>query len=156
MLNLDKLNKGIFEPLLAITKEKGSRYMLIVSFLYAITSTLGKKAIILSSPAYFGLSYFTTLTIIFFLLSKFLNYEGRNNKNNTHLLFSGLIYGFMIISHLYAISLTKVAYMISIKRLSLLFSILWGYVFFRETNLKNHLIGGFLMFIGFVIITIWG
>ncbi|MCX7990856.1 MAG: DMT family transporter [Proteobacteria bacterium] len=154
-LNIDKLKKGILEPIIAITKEKGSRYMLIVSFLYAITSTLGKKALTLSSPAFFGLSYFTALTIVFIFLSRFFD-KKPERKNNIYILLSGLIYGVMIISHLYAISLTKVAYMISIKRLSLLFSILWGYLFFQEVNIRNHLLGGSFMFFGFVIITIWG
>ncbi len=155
ILNIDKLQEGILTPFLAITKERGSRYMLCVSFLYAITSTLGKKAILLSSPSFFGLSFFCALTILFFLLSRFFN-NSAENHNNKFIFLSGLIYGVMIISHLYAISLTKVAYMISIKRLSLLFSIVWGYLFFKEKNIRNHLLGGSLMFFGFVVITIWG
>lgn len=155
LLNLDKINKGIFEPFFAIAKERGSRYMLIVSLIYAVTSTLGKKAILLSSPAFFGLSYFTTLTIIFFFLLKIYG-KNEDDKNNIYTLMSGLTYGIMIVFHIYAISLTKVAYMISIKRLSLLFSIIWGVLFFKEENIKNHLLGGLFMFIGFVLITLMG
>lgn len=155
LLNVDKIGKGILEPLLAITREKGSRYMLIVSFLYAITSTLGKKAILLSSPTYFALTYFIALTIAFKIFS-FLWDKQREFGKSKAIFFSGILYGVMIISHMYAISLTKVAYMISIKRLSLIFGIILGYIFFKESHLKSRLLGSSFMFIGFVIITIWG
>ena len=51
-----------------------------------------------------------------------------------------------------AMKLTKVAYMVSVKRFSLLISIFFGYLFFREENLRDRFFGALLMFIGFVTV----
>ena len=53
-----------------------------------------------------------------------------------------------------AISLTKVAYMISVKRLSLLFGVLYGHYLFREGCLRERLLGTTLMLAG-VILIVW-
>jgi len=54
-----------------------------------------------------------------------------------------------------AISLTQVAYMISIKRLSLLMGVLFGYLFFKETNIRERFVGTLLMIIGFALIVLF-
>jgi drug/metabolite transporter (DMT)-like permease len=60
------------------------------------------------------------------------------------------------IFHAWAISLTKAAYMISVKRLSILFSVITGGALFKEKNIKIRLLGAILMLLGAVIITIKG
>jgi drug/metabolite transporter (DMT)-like permease len=65
LLNINEVKKGIFEPIKAITKEKGSVLMVTVALLYSITSSLGKMAIEHSSPLFFGTTYFIVLTICF-------------------------------------------------------------------------------------------
>ena len=42
--------------------------------------------------------------------------------------------------------------MISIKRMSILVGVLYGYYFFKEENIRERLFGSLLMVIGFVII----
>jgi uncharacterized membrane protein len=51
-----------------------------------------------------------------------------------------------------AIKLTKVAYMISVKRTSLLIGVLYGYFLFREENIRGRFLGALLMFAGFVLV----
>jgi uncharacterized membrane protein len=58
----------------------------------------------------------------------------------------------MIASHMMAISLVNVAYMISLKRTSLVIGVIYGYFFFREKNIRERLSGALLMFIGFIMI----
>lgn len=55
LLNVHTSMAGILEPLRAIRRERGSVLMLIVAFIYSITSNLGKVAIQHSSPAFFAL-----------------------------------------------------------------------------------------------------
>ncbi len=155
LLNFDRSVQSIMDPFYAIGREKGSLYMIIVAILYAVTSTLGKKAITLSSPAYFACTYFIALAVSFNLICR-LFCKDSPKKKNKYIFVSGLLYGIMIISHMYAISITKVAYMISLKRFSLIFGILLGYIFFKEKNLKSHLLGGSFMLAGFVMITLFG
>ncbi|MEK7307764.1 MAG: EamA family transporter, partial [Nitrospirota bacterium] len=66
----------------------------------------------------------------------------------------GITYSLMIICHMYAMSLTKVAYMISVKRTSLLFSIFYGYIIFKEEKISERLAGSIIMLAGFVIIVL--
>jgi drug/metabolite transporter (DMT)-like permease len=155
-LNMHEIRKGIFKPFKAVTKERGSVLMIGVALIYSITSSLGKMAIVHSSPLFFGVTYFIALTIVFTPIALWM---GKNDikrfvsgKQYKGLLFPGIFYSVMIASHMIAISLTKVAYMISLKRTSLLIGVMYGYFFFKEKNIGERLSGAVLMLIGFVMI----
>ncbi len=158
MLNIKQFKKGIFEPFIAISKEKGSVYMIIVALIYSITASLGKAAIGLSSPVFFGSVFFTAVVIAF---TPIAFYKGRdsiadlNFKVFKSALLPGLFYSIMIISHVIALSLTKVAYMISVKRLSLLIGVLYGYYIFKESGIKERLFGSAMMLSGFILIVLY-
>jgi uncharacterized membrane protein len=66
------------------------------------------------------------------------------------------IFGICIILHAFAISLAKAAYMISVKRLSVIIGLIYGGVIFKEKNLAVRTIGTLLMVAGAVVITLWG
>ncbi|MCX5719013.1 MAG: EamA/RhaT family transporter, partial [Nitrospirae bacterium] len=66
----------------------------------------------------------------------------------------GIFYSFMVASHMIAISLANVAYVISVKRISIIIGVLFGYLFFKEKNIRERLLGATLMFSGFVIIIV--
>lgn len=156
-LNIHKIRKGIFEPFKAIMKEKGSILMIGVALIYSVTSSLGKMAIEHSSPLFFGITYFTALTLLFTPVALYKGREGMGGSWGRQglphaLLLPGIFYSIMVVSHMVAMSLTKVAYVISVKRISLIISVIYGYLFFRERNIKERLFGVILMFIGFVMI----
>ncbi|MEW6001181.1 MAG: DMT family transporter [Nitrospirota bacterium] len=155
-LNIHEFRRGILEPFKAITKEKGSILMIAVAAIYSITSSLGKMAIEHSSPLFFGITYFLTVAIIFGPIALWMGKADLGNflagRQFKGLLVPGFFYGIMIASHMLAMSLTKVAYMISVKRFSLLIGVIYGYIFFREKNIRERFIGAVLMFVGFVII----
>jgi drug/metabolite transporter (DMT)-like permease len=62
--------------------------------------------------------------------------------------------GVMIITHFMALARVEVAYMIAVKRTSLLFGILYGALLFRERNLGRHVLAGALMSAGVAVIVI--
>lgn len=155
-LNADKSLSGLLGPIRAILKEKGSLLMIAVAFIYSFTSSLGKVALEHSSPIFFGISYFFILTILSAPLSIWM---GRKNlkdflsrKVYWKLLLPGLLYGLMVIFHMLALDLTKVAYMISVKRLSLIIGVIYGYIFFKEEKFGQRLLGTILMLSGFIIL----
>jgi uncharacterized membrane protein len=158
-LNLSKTSSGLLAPLLAIFREPGSRLMLLVSFLYAFTSTIGKLAIIHSNPYFFGIVYNIALAI---LLTLFLPAAAIAEplKNLTRRPLIGLILGALvattIFSHMLAISLTNVAYMISLKRTSLLFGVLYGALWFKEEKIAERLTGASIMIAGVFLIGWFG
>ncbi|MEW6214838.1 MAG: DMT family transporter [Nitrospirota bacterium] len=155
-LNIHEMRRGIFEPFRAITKEKGSVLMIGVALIYSITASLGKVAIEHSSPLFFVITYYIAVTTIFAPVALWM---GRpelksfvSGRQFTGLLLPGFFYAVMAASHMIAMSLTKVAYVISVKRTSLIIGVMYGYLFFREKNIKERLFGATLMFIGFVMI----
>ncbi|MBU0712380.1 DMT family transporter [bacterium] len=149
-LQIDRVKYGIFEPWLAIFKNRGSLYMFCVAILYSVTATYGKVAIIKSSPLFMTILYFSLLAAGFTLIVLF------TERNNYKTLFEhpvqklsiGLAMALMAITHFTAIGMIQVAYMISIKRLSLLFAIIYGALLFKETNLKERLLGGLFIIAG--------
>ncbi len=153
-LNIHKMRHSLIEPVKAVFREKGSVMMIMVAIIFSLTSSLGKMAITNSSPVFFGSFYFILITILFtpIILSKSKIIITR--KDMAPLAIIGLTYALMIIFHMLAMSLTKVAYMISVKRMSLLFSIFYGHIIFREENIPERALGGVIMFIGFVLIVL--
>jgi uncharacterized membrane protein len=57
----------------------------------------------------------------------------------------GLAMALMMASHYLAIQNIPVSYMISVKRTSLIFAVLYGYIVFRETLILFRLTGALVM-----------
>ncbi|HAM49310.1 MAG TPA: hypothetical protein DCP92_00910 [Nitrospiraceae bacterium] len=155
MLNIRKFSEGILAPFTAIKKEKGAIMMIAVAFLYSFTSTLGKRAIEHSSPVFFGIFYYIMLFVLFTPVALFKS-RGHFNKGAIRATIApGMLDSFMNLTHMTAMSLTRVAYMISVKRLSLLIGVFYGYLFFKESGIKERFMGTLLMLAGFIIIVLY-
>ncbi len=158
ILNIEPGKWSFLLPLKAIFKETGSWIMLIVSFLYSFCAVFGKVAILHSSPLFFSFYFFVVLNfimlVLFFVTGKIQMRTIKQNALNG--LIAGCIYFLHIIFHAFAISLTKAAYMVSVKRLNVLVSIIYGGVFFNEKNLKIRFLGALLMLGGTLLIMLLG
>lgn len=155
-LNRHEMKRGLFGPFIAIARERGSVMMIGAAIIYSFTSSLGKLAIEHSSPLFFGASYFMVLALLF---TPIAIWKGRRSlksfivkKSYLGLIVPGMFFSIMILTHMIAISQTKVAYMISVKRTSLLMGVIYGYLLFRETHVAQRLTGTVLMCAGFVMI----
>ena len=158
VLNLNPSFRSLFYPFTAIARERGSWLMLVVAFIYSITSVLGKTAVLHSSPIFFGLTYVPALTILLLILFSALKKVSWTNLRTRSLqgLIIGPLYLVESLAHCMALPLVKVAYMISIKRMGILVSVVYGGVLFREKHIFYRLMGACLMVIGAVVISIWG
>jgi len=156
-LNLHKAKHAVMGPIKAIFREKGSIMMIGVAFIYSITSSLGKMAIEHSSPIFFGSFYFILVTVFFTPIAIKMNRGKLSFKKKEIIPFVsiGFTYSIMIVCHMLAMSLVNVAYMISVKRTSLLFGILYGHFIFREERIAEKIAGGIIMLTGFILIVIW-
>jgi uncharacterized membrane protein len=130
--------------------------IILVALIFSITASLGKIAIDHSSPIFFGSFYFILITILFTPIAMVKNRGGLkiSKKDILPLSSIGVTFALMIIFHMLAMSLVNVAYMISIKRTSLLFSILYGHLLFREEKIAEKALGAIIMLLGFVLIVI--
>ncbi len=154
MLNASAYRTGLLGPLRAIWREPGAVLMIVVAFIYSITSTLGKVAVLHSSPTFFGFFYPFILTIVLTVMLLFKGGLGRCFSNPIPFLAIGFFTALMIMTHFIALSLTDVAYMISVKRTSLIFSVLYGHFLFGEERLRERLLGSSIMLLGVVFITV--
>jgi drug/metabolite transporter (DMT)-like permease len=66
----------------------------------------------------------------------------------------GVFMAGMVVTHFYAIEHIEVAYMIAVKRTSLLFGMLYGAWLFNETGIRKNLVAGILMILGVYLIVV--
>ncbi len=155
-INLPSLKEGFLSPIKAIKKEKGSFLLLQVAFIYSITSVLGKKGLLLTNPLWFASFYFSILGIVSTLSMKVL-YRIKIlpfiKTNLKYILLVGLTQALMCYFHMIALSQIQTAYMIALKRTSILFAVLLGYFMFKETYILVRLFAVLLMLFGIFVIT---
>jgi drug/metabolite transporter (DMT)-like permease len=154
-LNLQEARKGFLEPFKALGRQKGPLLMMAVALIYSLTSSLGKVAIVHSSALFFGATYFVAVTgaLAPFALRRRRPLGGRDLR---YVALSGLLYGLMIITHMLAMSMAKVAYMIALKRTSVLFGVLLGHWMFQEAHVRVRLLGATLMLLALLLISTAG
>ncbi len=159
-LNLRSRSSDLLAPFRSIFRERGSLCMIGVAVLYAFTATLAKKAINCSSPLFFAGLY---PILLFLCLTPVAIWKGRNELRLTGgngifraTLLPALFSLGEAIFGVVALSLTSVAYMIAVKRLSLLMGIVYGHLLFREEGLRERLAGGGLMVAGVALIVVGG
>jgi drug/metabolite transporter (DMT)-like permease len=157
LLNAKRGQGGALAPLRALLDEKGSLCMICIAAIYSITSTLGKRAIAASSPLFFAACYIPLLVLV---ISPIALYKGKGElramvRNGTvrASALPALCYVLQAVTHVYAINLTNVAYMIAVKRTSLLFGVLYGRFLFQE---KGGIWPTLIMLAGVFLIVIGG
>ncbi|MBT5306574.1 MAG: EamA family transporter [Candidatus Scalindua sp.] len=157
LLNVHTISRGLLEPFKTIAKEQGSVLMIIVAFTFSIGACIGKIAVQHSSPIFFSVVYSFLLSLFLFLVISFRNKQFLSKVTSRPILFLliGILITIMIITHVKAINLVEVAYMVSVKRLSILFGVIYGVVFFKETNIKERLLGATVMVSGIIMITVF-
>jgi drug/metabolite transporter (DMT)-like permease len=158
VLNLSKIENKLLAPFKAVFTEKGSWLMLIVAFLYSLTSAIGKLAIEHSSPQFFGFTYYLLLACLFIIIFPLAPGSRVENiiKRPIPAGFSGLVLITMVLSHTSAISMVQAAYMISVKRSSIIFGVLLDALVFKEEKFRERLLGASTMMCGVVIIGFYG
>jgi len=156
MLNIRDAKTGLLGPLRAVAKERGSALMVFVALIYSITSILGKIASQNSSPLFFSMAYVVVVPLVLFpVVYAHSSWRGiRQAFRKPSFILLGFFYGLSILCHMQAIVLTEVPYMISVKRSSLLFSIFYGRLIFKEERFLERAGGGLLILAGIACIVL--
>lgn len=154
ILNLDMKKMSLLEPFRSIIKNSGTRYMLVVAVLWGISGVFDKISInnssVLQHITFLNLLVFVSLTVFVSVQKKFNLKKIGEAKSDLFLvsLFTTGSYLF----HYIAISLTLVSYVVSLKRISGVFSVLLGFYFLNEPNIRQRLLGSIVMFLGVIFI----
>lgn len=154
IIHLSSLKQGYLEPLKSIFKNKGIFYMFIVSFLFSINATISKIGINLSNPSYYIFMNYLLASV--FLSFMFYSKIGKNyqsiKKNANYIVLLGISTAFMELLVAIALKLAIVPYVISLKRSSVIFSVIIGVVLFKEKHFSEAFIGSVIMFTGATLI----
>ncbi len=155
--NMSEDPKKVFAPFVSLVKNQGSRYMLLVAFIWSITANIDKIGVEETSPVYWAFS--KDFVILFYLIPILLKkskkpfLQIRNRK--WPLLSVGFFKTTSVLTQMFAIQFILVPYVISIKRASAVFIILYAFLFLNERkNFRNRVIGIIVIMAGLYVIAI--
>ncbi|MEB3342890.1 EamA family transporter [Okeania sp.] len=156
LLNLRQKQQGYLAPFQAIITDEGSRLALLVAFVWSISANFDKVGVQNSSPIFWVVCVFFTVSI---LLLPIVLYKSHHNLSKLKtggwkLIIYGMINSVAMGCQMVAINLTFVAYVISVKRTSALFSVFLGKIILKEKGIKERLLGAAIMVSGVFLITI--
>ncbi len=139
-----------------LRKETSPKIFLLISFIWSITANLDKLGTKLSTPEFYitCVSLFIALFLSPFVLRKSLLYQ---IKTNAKFLSSiGVVNALMLLAQMNALLLANASYVIATKRLSTVFSTIFGGKFFKEKDLKKRSFASIIMFLGVFLILVLG
>ncbi|BAU13840.1 hypothetical protein LEP3755_43830 [Leptolyngbya sp. NIES-3755] len=157
VLNLRERKNGYFAPLRALVRNQGSRFMLMVAFIWSITSNFDKIGVVHSSPLFWSTALYSYLAVGMFPIAVF------NSRRKFHqilpnlkpLMLIGFFHAIAITFQMIAVTYTLVTQVIAIKRMSALISVLFGHFLFHERGLRERLLGAAIMVFGVIVMTLF-
>lgn len=156
LLNIKEKSQGYLAPFKALVNEPGPKFMLIVAFLWSITSNFDKIGVQNSSPIFWLFSIFGTMTILLLpvLLYKTPNPSRKIFKQLPMLAAMGFFNAIGVLCQMQALTLTLVVQVIAIKRTSVLMGVLFGHFIFKEKDIQQRLLGAGIMILGVFFISL--
>jgi len=119
---------------------------------------LGKLAVEHSSSAFFGATYYGALVQcllpVIILRQGWASFGTAVRTSARAAVLPGK-FDAAAVPHFYALSMANAAYMIAVKRSSLLIGSFYGFLFFGERHIRERAAGAVLMFAGFVLIVLF-
>ncbi|MEG4271298.1 MULTISPECIES: EamA family transporter [unclassified Microcoleus] len=156
LLNIKEKSKGYLAPFKALLDEPGPKLMLIVAFLWSITSNFDKIGVKNSYPIFWIFSLFGTMSVLLLpvLLHKTPNPWQKIIKQLPMLAAMGFFNAIAVLFQMQALTLTLVVQVIAIKRTSVLMGVLFGHFIFKEKDIQQRLLGAGIMILGVLFISL--
>lgn len=159
LLQLGKLKRGFIDPIQKLVKNKGVQLSLIAYFIWAITPVLQKTAILHTTPLVPPFASLTgtlgTVVVFGFLTKKYSKRPLYYTRKFLYLfLVAGIIIGIAQAAGFVAFSLAQLGFVTAVFKLSIVFSVLLGWLFFKERNIKDRLLGSLVMLAGVILLAI--
>lgn len=158
ILNVNESRSHLLAPLTMVFRNRGMFYMLIVAFLFSISSNFDKLVVLNSDPIFgSSLAFFLVgMSFLIISLSKKSQVSKVYRQHIHKFFFVGAILAISIIAINIALTMQIVPYVISLKRLSILFSVFFGFLIFSEKHIMSRIVGAIIMISGTVLIIIFG
>ena len=142
---------GVLYPFRAMTNHMGVAFMLIVALLFAIEVNFDKILVMQSNPIFSAAATFLSFGFAFLLIS-IIKFRSTNliRKQNVIMpfVFTGIILAIEALTINYAYTRAIVPYVISVKRISIVFTVLMGGILLNEHDIKRRLLASSIMVLG--------
>lgn len=159
LLNLQKKHLSLLAPIKALLVDPGVRLMLVVAFIWSLEANVHKIGIANSSVPFWTVVQFigpcTLLTVLMLRQSTRVK-PVVSGKAWQILLVIGLLTGLGQLAQTQSLALILAVYSIAIKRLSILLTIVFGWLFFKETDIKKRFLAASVMIVGVILISFLG
>ena len=144
------------ESLLALSRHKGARTMLLVAFLWSISANVDKIGVQSSDPFFWALVVNAAVALVLtpWGWRGWKRHSSRGKGGTSALWAVGACGGLTSVCQMLAITLGPVPYVIAVKRTSTLFSVVWGCWLFKEEGFRERLTGAGVMLMGAVLLMI--
>lgn len=145
-------------PYRAMRRDRGVRSMLIVALIYSVTLVTTKSALQYLPGSLFAPFYFVALGVVTLVLAGLFRPSATKvliRRPLLHFLLGGL-FAAMVYAHFLAIEKVHAAYMVAVKRSSILFSVIYGSALFDEPGFRKRLLAAGLMVAGVAVIVLRG
>lgn len=158
LLHLDRKTARFLDPLRAIWYSKGARYMVGTAFLWSLAANFDKNGVLASSPEIWGASVKTGV-VLFMIPACLLRLrkpssataalvEARPLSAYWWLVVIPVVMSANILCNMKAYELTFAINVVSVKRLCSLFSVLLGWYFMGERNIRGRMLAAVIMVTG--------
>ncbi len=158
LLNIKDIKSGLLKPFTNLFSNKGVQLFLISNLIWGFTPILQKPAIFQTHPQtpLFPVLVGSILATVFLipLAIKDKIHKVPIGKNIKWFLIIGPMTALAGLAAFTAFSLTNVAYVTAVFKLSTLFSVILGALFLKEKRISERLLGATVMLIGTIILAI--
>lgn len=159
ILNVERRGAGGWGgPLRALVHDRGARLFLGVALIYGISASVDKVGVRASSPALWAASLHVTAALILALATVraggLADLRRVRSAAGPRLVLAGGVLALGATAQMAALPLTLAAYVIAVKRTSVLMSVVAGGAFFGEREWRRRLAGAAVMLLGLGLITL--
>ena len=146
--------EGWLAPVKAVLREKGSRYMLLVSLIFAVTNPLDKKLVTMSDVFFEAFAYGVGLCLSFWIMGRMQrgDFSAASRNNWTWISLAGLLDAVSLLFQLASYTYIAVVITVSIKRAGIILAVFSGWLFFHERGITDKVIAASVMFCGVLIL----
>lgn len=158
LLNASDIKGGILTPFKKLFTNRGVLLFLLANFMWAITPIFQKQAIFQTTPvnplfvSFFGVLLVSISVLPFVIFKKIDNPIEQIRKNLKWYILIGPCATLALWAAFTAFSLQNLGLVTSVFKLSVLFTILWGLLFFKEKRIWERLLGAGVMIAGTLLL----
>ena len=154
LMHRQAFGAGIFEPFKAVLRERGSRYMLAVSFILSLTNPLDKKLVLMSDAVFYAWAY-AIMLLLFFGVPLWIRHDAAAAVTPLAIRWipiTGLTDALTLLLQFQTHNYIDVVITITLKRAGIVLAVIAGWLIFREREIADRLIGSAVMVAGVLMI----